>query len=587
MTSKSSPFNSLRHYLVSQQVFGHPLGAHSIRRFVSYIDKLNGLITLSKVAWAIDSKGALDTKTQLYLVDQLIDKTRRDAVKSYLSSNPGILFFRAQIHTLMKYVARYGQDNDPPKPVGEIELVKLGNALLAVTDLIADESGRIRNSLSGENRLTSITLQIVTGSPLIKPQNLIHSLIRSKLLFVDVHAELGVEPPPDYLDIDSIFGDISGISLSHFLEIGLVLSVYFQKYILSKAILPPNEDFIFLNKERFFEQTIVSDDIVEKFFTLLSTTVPQFSSQFDENDKRGLAFDFLYLMGKPLIEINQGSYIPFSYDFLSEKVSTGLYWIIFDHLMRFGETNDHLKFSRYNGDLYERYVQNLCDEIHKRSKDNEEICYSDEPFYIGKVLHKTPDVLIIRKDSIIAIEATAGRITAKRTLAEGLSNAFEDDCKKIIYKKANELDRFITRLRGGKVVIDGMKIDGSKRVYPVIIAIEGFPKLRIIDDYVSRELKSQDVFSQGDVAPVSILDTVDLENIAIVKDLHLQDALSSWQSDKNFPYISLSEHLFTKWTDDDFPGQSEWFTTLRNNVLDEATISVFGKPLLELDSGNH
>jgi len=170
-------------------------------------------------------------------------------------------------------------------------------------------------------------------------------------------------------------------------------------------------------------------------------------------------------------------------------------------------------------------------------------------------------------------------ITAKRTLADGVVDAFLDDCEKVIWKKVRELDRFIDDLQAGLVRVNGTILNTDLPIVPVLVTVEGFPKAPVIDDFLYRQISEIGAIKQANVMPLSILDINDLEDVVRDSKLTITKVLSEWHSHKNFPYISLS--MFLAENQDILSGKtSAWFEHRVQSIMNDFTLTLFG---LEFD----
>lgn len=575
------PLQYARAYVLSEEVFGHRLGAEALPRLVSHLDANNSLVSLAKAVWALEDKGPLSQQVQYAFASQYLAPVRQLTAKQLLSDPSRILYFRPQLHTAMKFVAMHARQNEPSEPVTGDALHRLGTAAHAATDLIARESERISRSLGDNDRVKRISLQLVTGEHLMPGRRLLNDIARSKIMYVYLHEEFRNSPPADYLDISSVFRDATGIDIPTFLEIGFGFMVNLMRFRQQEGILPDKKDFILFHPGQWFGSSEVGADQVERMFETLSMSVDELGLSAAAQNSRELAFDFLAMKERPLIRFHEDTFMPLSFDFVSEKLTTGIYWIVFDRLLKSGAKGTHLQFSRYNGNLFERYVANMAQAIHSRVPENGTHFFSDETYYVGKNQYRTSDAVVIDSENIVLIEATASRMTARRTIAMGIAEAFLDDCDKIIFKKAKELDRFASDLRNGLVSIDGETIDGKKTIIPLIVAIEGFPRMPVIDRFIYGELDRMGVLKSDSIAPLGILAADDLEDIARDDTLGLIDILKAWQSDKRFPSIALGIFISEKMESKEVES-SDWWRENIGRVWNEASEMIFGKPFDEM-----
>jgi hypothetical protein len=581
------PLEYGRSYVLSRELFGNTLGAESIPNFIRGLDLRNSLTSLAKAVWLLEDKGALSREAQYYLATQYLIATRLPLARNLLRDPSRILYFEPQLLALMKYVCLHSQLNDPPKFVTTREVVTLGTALHAATDLIARESIRIRRSLEFEDRLSNVVLQLSLGEHMIKSRRPLFEVIRSKLMYVKSHQILKEDPPNNFIDIDDVFFEATGVSINEYLEVGLGFIFNLLRYRGSQTMLPLDKDFILFHPLNWFSKSKLDKDSTEKIFRIVSQPINEFRASIENQNNRELGYDFLSMKSRPLLKLGRDTFLPFSYDFVIEKFTTGVYWMIFDHLLQHYDDDKQLRFSEYNGLLFERYVAEIASVIFSRDIKGERFL-TDEVYYKGKSTFRTSDAILSGEDYLILIEATASRITAKRTLAQGIAEAFIDDCDKVVWKKARELDRFIKDIYEGSVEVNGLEIPIKEKIFPVIVTIEGFPKIPSIDEYIIRGIEEMEILQQSSTLPLSILSIDDLEDAAKDDGLLLHKAILNWQSHNNFPFISLSQFLSLE--QDILSGkESDWFSDNLKTTMNEACITIFNRSYDEIiaEEGYH
>lgn len=324
------PLQYARSYVLSEELFGHRLGADSIPGLLSHLDARNALVSLAKAVWLLEDSGLLSQAPQYEIASQYLAKVRHPAAMQLLSDPSRILYFRPQLHTTMKFVAMHGRQNDPSKPVSGDSLHKLGSAAHAATDLIARESRRIGKSLSNDDRARRISLQLVTGEHLMAGRRLLNDIARSKIMYVYLHEEFHESPPTDYLDIGSVFRDATGIDIPTFLEVGFGFIVNLMQYRQQSEKIPSKRDFILFHPGHWLRNSQVEPDHIDRMFRFLSMSVDELGESSSQQNTRELGFDFLAMKERPLIQFHGDTFMPISFDFVVERLTTGIYWVIFD-----------------------------------------------------------------------------------------------------------------------------------------------------------------------------------------------------------------------------------------------------------------
>ena len=499
--------SSTRSYVESKEILGSELGYAALPRIVSRIDARSGIMSLAKACWIIEQWGATNSSAQKLLVTGfLLDHHARRAI-DLIDTQDRIVFFRPQLLTLMKYLARYGRMRSTTEPNKRADLNKLGEALLCISDLISAEFTEKRKSFQEEDPLRRVARELVTESFLMKPLNLSFELTRARYLFVKIHRRLALDPPTDFVDIDQIFHEATGIDLDTYVSIGIAIATHYLKYIAERQHLSEKLDFIVFQPTNWFRDSLLDRSALAKAFDMISMTLSDFRSMVIGQSRREMAYDFIAMKSRPFLRLGDDTYVLISFEYLFERLTTGVYWVIFDYLKK----NDlQLRFSRYNGIIFQTYVEEIITQTVKQKREQTEKLLIDQTYKIGRKTYRTPDVMLFGSDYAILIEASATRLQAKRTTSLGMPEAFHDDCQKMIFHNAKSLDSCIQHMRNGQVPLEGIRFDKIKNFYPVIVTPERFPKFPIIDMYLDTEIARLSLLSAQDISPLSIMAIEDL-----------------------------------------------------------------------------
>ena len=579
---KLNPLSGARSYVESEDIFPTRLGKESIPRLLSHIDVYSGLVALCKIEWALEDKGQIDLQTQLDLAAHLLAPTALSRALLLIRNEPHrILFFRPQVHLAMKLLCIYGQTHEPPAGVGRAELQTIGTALFAATDMIAAESVRVQQSLRDQDPHQRIAHQLTLGEHMLKPPNSLLDFLRAKAMYVRIHNSLDPCPFPALQDLETLFGKAVGVPLSTHLEIGLGLLLNLQKFRRTPHLLPPKKNFILFQPQSWFSPSQVNPSFVSASLRTIAQTPEALAETTRAQSPRELSHDFLAMKLSPMIELADDTYAPVSYDFVSERLSSGTFWTIFDYLRDVLPSDQHLRWSEYHGLLFELYVREIAQELIAQHP-NEYTLVADATYQLGKRRKKTSDAILLGADHVLVIEATAARLTARRTYALGLQEAFREDCDKVIFNKARELAAFLDDLLGDRVSVGETQLSIKDRiVFPVLVAIEGFPKMPPIDDYIYDEIGAKGTFDDLPVQPLSILSIEDLELISREPPASLFELFRAWHSHPHFRYISLSA-FFADSTIPRSAAATAWYDSAVTRTLNEATHTIFGKSLAEI-----
>lgn len=556
-------------YIESQDILGNSLGSDSIPRLVQHVDMGNSLVTLARAAWLIEESDANNTQIQIALAEEFFPPEVMRQIKNLVLNGNRIVLFRYQIQVLMKYVARYARVSPfSGKPASEEQLKKLGLALLAVSDMISAEVKRKRRELKADDELKFVTHEVFSTSYLMHQPSLVDSIVRSNHLYTGIPRTPVGQKHRDYLDLNKEFQSVYGMRLDDYMNIGLGVLAHFLRF-WQEEHSQTDLSFLLFNPRQWFSTSLLDDDTVNQILKIISVTPADFRNDVIKQSRREVAYDFLAMKSKPLLKFSDETYMPISFAYLFEKLTTGIYWTLFDHL----EEDNRLKFSRYNGFLFQEYVLDLLRHINEPNRGIEESILEDQLYTVDKQEFRSPDAMLLGEDYIVLIEASATRLQAKRTTSLGLPEAFESDCEKMILANAKSLGRFIENIKTGKALIPGVESAKIKNYYPVIVLIEGFPKLSVIDKYIEREIASRRLLSGSGIAPLSVLSIEELEAISGHSDLALTSALKGWHATPRFPLTSFSTYIASLVKKD----PNGWYKERGDLIFDEASKLIIGR----------
>lgn len=561
-------------YCSSKDVFGYSLGFRNIPNYIQSLDLQNAIRTLIRIAWFLDEKNESDAAAQLELARQLLPSHRQVAAHQLVIGQGRIIFFRAQIYILIKYLLIFGSDKN--KAVESEELKTIGACLLSVTELISSQvKDRKKGKRLESQTLNALTHEIVTSSFFLGKFSIPATrliMARARHMFITIQTRLKNEPNVgiNYLDIDYFFEESVGIKLGEYLNLGTSLIVYFLQFFEKGSPLL-DESFPSIFPKKLFSESRVEEQKVNVFFKLLSTTFSrsrlELQTSFSREQRREFIYDFLYLRANPLLQINSEIYIPFSLPFLFERITNGIYWQVLDHLNRQYERTVSDRFTRYHGRIFQIYVEEFIQKIHKQNPIKGEQFFQEHTYRIGKQEGKTPDIMIFGSDYAIFFEASATRMQAKGTIGLGERAAFDSDFKKMVLHNAKSLDNFIEKFRNGSIKIEDIDPGKIELYYPVIITIESFAgQNSIIYPFVKRKLEDTELLVGKDIAGLTILEISDIEYLEGYVNAALIDILKSWHSQSNglLPEQHFKDHIKS------FPEKDESFKTLLSEITDAA-----------------
>lgn len=560
-------------YAEAKDVIGNSLEPQSIPRIVRNIDIRNALILLAKTCWLVETQGDI-SKVQSFLAQQLLGPTIVPRAIRLITVDERVLFFKPQIHVLMKYVACFGRVNDEDMPLDQADIKRLGLALIAVNDLISLEVKRSKQKIVSRDEIEYVTLELFTGAYFVPSPTYLLSFVRAKQMLVNIHGRTTASTHPAYVDINQEFTDAVGVSLGDYLSIGIGIAAYF----FGNDRVDHDLNALIFDPRQWLSTTSLSGMVVDRLLATISSTLTDFTNAVQAQDRREMTFDFLCMKNKPLLQIAENKFLLFSLPYLIEKLTTGTYWMLFDFLGQTRDEETKLKFSAYNGYLFQEYIVDLARQIYAWSQSRGEKLVVDQTYRVGKQEQRTPDVMFFGNDYAVFIEVSATRIQARKSISLGDIKAIRGDFEKMLFANAKSLNTCIENFRSRKWSVEGVDPDKITRFYPVIVLIEGFPQFPVVYKYLAKELNARSVLTGAGIARLSVLDAQDIETVAGFGNMTLVDALLGWHTNVEFPNVSLEDYLGSV----NKAKSKDWFLKSVNDTFGEATKLLLGMHIQEV-----
>jgi hypothetical protein len=176
----------------------------------------------------------------------------------------------------------------------------------------------------------------------------------------------------------------------------------------------------------------------------------------------------------------------------------GLYYRLLDAAMQRPDPDRPtrpatLRFTRFHGELMERYVQRAAERSHTDQQRAGVVHISGEQTYTGKNRseQKSPDLVLSYTTDLVAIAVTGGR-PSRRTRVLSSPSLIEKELDDRVINKLVELRKALVDVLDGTVEIPGVQLDLVERVWPVLIVPSTIIQSDVVWSYT--EKKAPDLF---------------------------------------------------------------------------------------------
>lgn len=468
------------------------------------------------------SKGFSDQATQIQLIKDIFaeDKVLRKKILDAIlkgGQKEWVIFAEQPLLNLTKLILQHAKKRDGnlvhPKDVGQV-----GKWLLILSD-VCMPSERQSVIISVDMERERLREFMARQHFFMAKERLPYRLARFKDLFTKIDKLY-----PGFNISNKFAKATGGILLDDYLSFCFFLLVNW----VNKTTREPDitKEWI-VCKGKYFEQTALTKKEIEKIADILLVDVKNFSSNYEKAVKEVLGgedfypYNFLQLRQRPLIPYSKECFVCPSPDFLMDKASEGIYWILENHFKKERDKMDRELLPSVCGDAFEEY-------IHERfeggfAKNYHRNVTQDKNEWLDGAIDGMLVIFCI--ETKYAHWTYKGKLTGKKEdLLPTLKQLFSGSNK---VKGLGQLSRAIKKIDGGKLTLPFARKD--RKIVPILVVGEGMPmdayNRKLYED-ISKEAGS--FYGNNGTSPFIILDAEEvemLEAIAIKKGQDIAEKL--------------------------------------------------------------
>lgn len=433
-----------------------------------------------------------ETKEQEIAKD-VFDTGALAAIARFKSRNPGtILFPRQQLLGLMKHKILSLETDERSFVVTDVE--RLGPALLAISSLMqADTNERLKASTATKATRDTLIAGMFRDQRFNEQRSFPPSLGRYWCLLMHTFPQAG-----------TMFRDYCGGELKTFLYLALGIRIYLTS---QKDLFHHSENFNI--GPPFFSNMVGTFPAEAKaFFRPLANTLAAFKAEFGTTSGF-FYYDFIPFWRKPLLELAPDIYCVLDQDFLQDKMTAGVRWMIHDAMLAAvnrGDIKDTVRkeFMRQWNVALERYVGDLLGDVTTRVKGHTITDLTGQ--------HGRADFVLENDRIRVFIEVTGERILFKKILSAEPQELLTD-IERILFDSPGNRGK-MTQLADEQ----GKTTDG-KTEYSIIVSEESFPETILWYEDITRAY--QERHSKAAPPRFMVLTIEDFENmLALVIEGH-------------------------------------------------------------------
>ncbi|PES78292.1 hypothetical protein CN504_22730 [Bacillus anthracis] len=407
-----------------------------------YIDKLNKQLQNVKTA---------SNKQKQDVYNKLITNFEKAVQKNVVFSHQSIL-------QLWKWLLAFGDINKvqrfQEKP-GSIYLTLYLS--LAINDYLYTSPVEINEELYAE---------LFSNAVFNSKDHTFNTLCRTMLIYTEIAMNKELYYENEYLDINQDFYNLYGYSIKEYISVIFVLTSVFMK---PKKL---GEEWI-RNIDELFAETKLETVAKEVLLSLMTDFNSISKWAKEELDS---SWNFLELSKKPLLQIDEKRFFPFSMKLVYEQLFVNLF-----HKVRHCYEEKDRSFLTFYGKPFEKYAQQLAEHATNQSKLH--YTFIDE-FRYGKGKSKhSPDILIKLGDKLLAIEVKSYRLTLP-SISQANIDSINYDTKKMIIDPIKQLHNRVRELREEK----HPSVDGVNEIYLMVVTQGHFPTMEYYETKIEKEI---------------------------------------------------------------------------------------------------
>lgn len=454
-------------YLKFSQVYNSPaLSLGEIGELCTHMEKSSYLELLCKINIAL-WRHSKDINLQIRLANLLFSKNDAQKVIEQAKLRKAFIFYRQQVLYLIKIILLSKTVVGEKLKYDKTNKKILGNILLSLNDY-TEPIGKYIDILPKKSEVESLRQSFSRNWYFIHSGIFFNKIARSLTLWSEIPSTargkkllqgFGLNPQKE-------FYEETGLDIIAFIGFAITTLSPYLKINIETA---ESKDF-FINKEKFFSKTKISDIEKRKLFNQLILDKDRFSEIYENSVEELLdgidipEYNFLPFEDKPLLEIYDNLLITIDPIYLTNKVTEGVYWILLNRFDRQGELRKGKgrELSKYYGYLIQEYVYqiliNICDEVFEVPPTTEKTAD-----FIGIINYKNKLYLIVIDSKKIALSYKTIILSDKKSTLE--------DLERIFGSKSGFLQIYetIKKLRLKEVENFNINIEDIDVIFPVLI----------------------------------------------------------------------------------------------------------------------
>ena len=374
-------------------------------------------------------------------------------------------------------------------------------------------------------------------------------------------------------DAANAFEQYAGISLTKWLIIGFAIYTQFLRYGSLNS-----EDYVVV-PAAFFTATPIEREAWEAVVAHSAATLDELRARVLEEEAQmgSSVYRCQTFEQTPLLRLpgESAALVPLAVDSFERHVTEGIFWLLSDAAMDAGKPREH--FTSAFGQVFEDWVQRAFERAIPDVGVSR--VYRAQSYRTRYGESESTDVVLDYEPDAVFVEVVAKRAQSA-TLTRGDYATFSRDLEAGVLKKARQLDRTIKDFRAGALVLGTMESARISTIFPVVLAIEGFPAMPPMPQIIAREIATRGLL-EG-LPPVALLGAEELAAIEAFMEqgTSFVELLRRWKIESGFEalpfanFVDLSPDLAARATRRSKHQDACWrelTSAIRGGLFDQAS----------------
>ena len=548
-----------------------------LKSTLSSFDLKETVLILSKLNLLLGDKDPGEIyPLQERLIADFIDDYAKNKLNEFKpqKKEQGIIFNRHQLLYLIK-LSFIECTNKPRFSFSDSRTRhELGKCCLIANDFIKllNINEASYDKSTSEQKKEVLWKELLPSFELYVPPHIGHSIGRTRIIFREILPSI----PKDksFFDLNSIFKEATSFSIDAFISlIVVVVGLYMKR---PNEILS-NGSTLFIDYSHLVSNTKINPADIHRIFDLISIPFDQYKQKILAAKDCDLNYGFLVFKKYPLARLSEEQYICLDLNFLLEKLSNGIFWLLSEifPVSKIGN------FRSFWGKLFEAYIKSFIESAKSISKDN----YTPNPCYINTE-EEVADGLFSYGEDIVLLESKFTTIVQEAKYSSSIEDLIVEiklkyeKNKKGEWKGYGQLANNINKLFSVDSTHYCKQINKEKarRVFPLLIIYEHFLNAPFtnyfFNKYFQSLINSASLIPDINIMPLTIVSIEDFEASQPFLGQLNKLFQERFAVDPNIKF-SFSDFLYAKYQSDSSL-QSEWMQAEYRKCNEEMKKNIFG-----------